>query len=115
MGAMVADIVEDSELQTGRRNEGIFFAGISFIKKLSQGGGVMIASVVLSVAGLSQGGGIAAAGPDSITTLGWGYALSLLTAWTLMIVAVSFYRISRESHEQNLAALAARVEEETAS
>ncbi len=115
MGAMVADIVEDSELQTGRRNEGIFFAGISFIKKLSQGGGVMIASVVLSVAGLSQGGGAAAAGANSVGALGWGYAVSLLTAWTLMIIAVSFYRISRESHEQNLAALAARVEEETTS
>jgi Na+/melibiose symporter-like transporter len=115
MGAMVADIVEDSELQTGRRNEGIFFAGISFIKKLSQGGGVMIASVVLSVAGLSQGGGAAAAGANSVGALGWGYAVSLLTAWPLMIIAVSFYRISRESHEQNLAALAARVEEETTS
>jgi hypothetical protein len=75
----------------------------------------MIASVVLSVAGLSQGGGAAAAGANSVGALGWGYAVSLLTAWTLMIIAVSFYRISRESHEQNLAALAARVEEETTS
>ena len=108
MGAMVADIVEDSELQTGRRSEGIFFAGISFIRKLSQGAGVVTASFVLAVAGLSQGVAAQAPTSESIRQLGIGYAASLLTAWTLMLLCVSFYRISRESHEANLAALAAR-------
>lgn len=108
LASMVADIVEDSELQTGRRSEGIFFAGISFIRKLSQGAGVITASMVLAVAGLSQGGGVGAATEGSIRDLGWGYAISLLTAWTLMIICISFYRISRESHTDNLAKLDAR-------
>lgn len=102
LGSMVADIVEDSELQTGRRSEGIFFAGISFIRKLSQGAGVITASMVLSVAGLSQGGGAAAATEDTVRTLGMGYAIALITAWTLMLICVSFYKISRESHAENL-------------
>jgi len=108
MGSMVADIVEDSQLQTGRRSEGIFFAGISFIRKLSQGAGVLTASAVLSVAGFAQGGGGAGASEESIRALGWGYAVSLLTAWTLMLLCVSFYRISRESHAENLRALGER-------
>jgi glycoside/pentoside/hexuronide:cation symporter, GPH family len=108
MGSMVADIVEDSEMKTGRRSEGIFFAGISFIRKLSQGAGVMTASMVLAVAGFAQGGGGAGATDESIRALGWGYAISLLTAWTLMLVAVSFYRISRESHAENLRSLGER-------
>ena len=108
MGSMVADIVEDSEIQTGRRSEGIFFAGISFIRKLSQGAGVLTATAVLSVAGFSAGGGGAGASEDSIRLLGWGYAISLLTAWTLMLICVSFYKISRQSHADNLATLAAR-------
>ena len=33
------------------------------------------------------------------------YALSLLTLWTIMMVCISFYRISREDHEANLEAL----------
>ncbi len=78
MGSMVADIVEDSQMQTGRRSEGIFFAGISFIRKLSQGAGVLTASAVLSVAGFAQGGGGAGASEESIRALGWGYAISLL-------------------------------------
>ncbi|MFN4025628.1 MAG: MFS transporter [Hyphomonas sp.] len=108
MASMVADIVEDSELQTGRRSEGIFFAGISFIRKLSQGVGVITASMVLAVSGLSRGGGIEATTEESVRALGWGYALSLLTAWTLMLICVSFYRISRESHADNLEKLKER-------
>ena len=108
LGSMVADIVEDSELQTGRRSEGIFFAGISFIRKLSQGAGVITASMVLAVAGLSQGGGVDAATPEEIRMLGWGYGISLLTAWTLMLICISFYRISRESHADNLEKLKLR-------
>ncbi len=108
MGSMVADIVEDSQMQTGRRSEGIFFAGISFIRKLSQGAGVLTASAVLSVAGFAQGGGGAGASEESIRTLGWGYAISLLCAWTLMLLCVSFYRISRESHAENLRTLGER-------
>lgn len=108
LASMVADIVEDSELQTGRRSEGIFFAGISFIRKLSQGAGVITASMVLAVAGLSRGGGAAAATEESVRALGFGYAISLITAWTLMLICVSFYRISRESHADNLEKLKER-------
>lgn len=108
MGSMVADIVEDSELQTGRRNEGIFFAGISFIRKLSQAGGVFVAAAVLSVAHITPGMRPGDVSEASLRALGWGYAASLFTIWMLMILSVSFYRISRESHAANLAALAAR-------
>ncbi|MEX1252220.1 MAG: MFS transporter [Hyphomonas sp.] len=108
MGSMVADIVEDSQMQTGRRSEGIFFAGISFIRKLSQGAGVLTASAVLAVAGFAQGGGGAGASEESIRALGFGYAVSLLCAWTLMLVCVSFYKISRESHAENLRLLGER-------
>ena len=115
MGSMVADIVEDSQMQTGRRSEGMFFAGISFIRKLSQGAGVLTASAVLAVAGFSEGGGGAGATPESIQALGWGYAISLLCAWTLMLLCVSFYRISRESHAENLRVLGEREAAEKAS
>ena len=108
MGSMVADIVEESELSTGRRSEGIFFAGISFIRKLAQGAGIMTAALVLSVAGLRPGMQPGEVSHDALSRLGWGYATSLLVVWMLMLLCVSFYRISRESHAANLAALAER-------
>ncbi len=108
LGSMVADIAEESELKTGRRSEGIFFAGISFIRKLSQGAGLMVAAVVLGVARIAPGMQPGDVPDASLRLLGWGYALTLLTMWMLMMLCVSFYRISRESHESNLTALAAR-------
>lgn len=103
--SMVADIVEQNELATGRRSEGIYFAGISFMRKLAQGMGVLTASGVLAVASITPGMRAAQASEESIRILGWGYALSLLTLWTIMMVCISFYRISREDHEANLEAL----------
>lgn len=106
--AMVADIVEENELATGRRSEGVYFAGISFMRKLAQGMGVLSASFILATASITPGMRPEAASPESISTLGLGYAVALLTLWTLMLVSVSFYRISRDDHEKNLQALAAK-------
>lgn len=106
--SMVTDIVEESELKTGRRSEGTFFAGITFIRKLSQGIGVLTASLILAAASIAPGTRVEDASADSVAALGWGYATTLLTVWMLMIFAISFYRISREDHARNLEELAAR-------
>ncbi|MEO0982447.1 MAG: MFS transporter [Pseudomonadota bacterium] len=108
MSAMVADIVEESELKTGRRSEGIFFAGIGFIRKLAQGVGILSASVILAAASIAPGARPADVAEDSVRTLGLGYAVTLLTVWMLMIACVGLYRISREDHEANLKALDAK-------
>ncbi len=106
--AMVTDIVEESELKTGRRSEGTFFAGITFIRKLSQGIGVMTASFILAFATIAPGIRPENASADSVARLGLGYAATLLTVWMLMLLAINFYRISREDHARNLAALAGK-------
>ncbi len=106
--SMVADIVEENELVTGRRSEGIYFAGISFMRKLAQGFGVLTASFILALASITPGMRASQASDEAVRTLGWGYALTLLGLWSVMIVCVSFYRISREDHENNLRALADR-------
>ena len=104
-GSMVADIVEDSELKTGRRSEGIFFAGISFVRKLSQASGVFVATMVLGIAQIQAGAGPAQVSEASTRLLGIGYAVGVFTAWMLMLICFSFYRISRETHESNLSKL----------
>lgn len=104
--SMVADIVEENELKTGRRSEGIYFAGISFMRKLAQGMGVLTASFILAIASITPGMRPAEVSEESMRMLGFGYAMMLLTLWMLMLLCVSFYRISREDHEKNLQALA---------
>jgi GPH family glycoside/pentoside/hexuronide:cation symporter len=49
MASMIADLVEHSELQTSRRSEGVFFAAITFTRKMVQGLGVVAAGIALMV------------------------------------------------------------------
>lgn len=52
--SMMADVVEDSELRTGRRSEGVFFAGSFFVQKCTSGIGIFLAGVILAVAGFPE-------------------------------------------------------------
>jgi GPH family glycoside/pentoside/hexuronide:cation symporter len=106
--AMLADLVEQSELKTGRRSEGVFFAANTFIRKAVQGLGVMAASFVLTLAQFPKGASPDQVPASSLWQLGAWYVPSILTLWLLMIAAVSSYRLSRADHESNLQQLAER-------
>ncbi len=103
--SMIADIVEQSELKTGRRSEGIFFAGISFMRKLARGSGLFLASIVLAAADLSRNIQPGELDQGTLTLLGSGYAFGLLALWGSAIAFLFRYQITREDHEANLAAL----------
>jgi len=103
--SMIADIVEESELKTGRRSEGIFFAGISFMRKLARGSGLFLASIILAAADLSRSVQPGELSAETLTMLGSGYAFGLLALWGTAIAFLFRYQISREDHEANLAAL----------
>ena len=102
---MIADIVEQAELKTGRRSEGIFFAGISFMRKLARGSGLFLASLVLAAAEISRNVQPGDLSPATLQMLGAGYAFGLLALWGSAIAFLFRYQITREDHEANLAAL----------
>ncbi|MBT4522086.1 MAG: MFS transporter [Halieaceae bacterium] len=107
MAAMIADVVEESELKTQRRSEGVFFAAVTFTRKLVQGFGVMSATVILSIAQFPKAVLPGDIPEDVLFKLGGLYAPSIFGVWMLMIACLSLYRIDRNAHERNLAALAA--------
>jgi Na+/melibiose symporter-like transporter len=106
--SMLADLVEQAEVRTGRRNEGIFFAANTFIRKAVQGLGVMAASFVLTLAQFPKGANPSQVPEASLWQLGATYVPAIWLVWALMIFAVSRYRLSRAGHEANLATLAER-------
>ena len=106
--AMMADLVEQSELKTGRRSEGTFVAVSTFIQKMVSGLGVIAASTILTYAGLKTGAKPADVPPEVLLRLGAIYAPTLLTFWMLMMAAIFFYRLERGEHEENLRKLAER-------
>ena len=53
--AMLADVVESSELETGRRSEGLFFAFTSLVQKAVSGVGVFAAGQIIVLINFPKG------------------------------------------------------------
>jgi len=109
VSAMVADVVEESELATGRRSEGVFFAARSFAHKSVSGFGLFLATILLGVVGFPEG----AASPSDvepavIRRLAGIYIAFIVLAYGLSIAFYARYRINRAGHEDNLRKLAER-------
>lgn len=106
--AMVADVVEESELSTGRRSEGVFFAGLSLVGKAVAGIGVMLSTVILSVIGFPQNAQPGAVDPQVLTRLAIVFVPVLSVLYLISAFFVTAFRISRTAHEANLRLLAER-------
>jgi glycoside/pentoside/hexuronide:cation symporter, GPH family len=106
--SMVADLVEQAELKTGRRSEGIFFATVTFIRKSVQGLGVIVAGFVLSAANFPAGANPSQVTPDALWRLGAYYVPTILALWLGMVAIMATYRLNRGEHEENLRRLAAK-------
>jgi len=106
--SMLSDLVDQSELKTGRRSEGLFFAAYTFIRKSTQGIGLMAASMMLYLADFPEAAETSQLTKESANTLVTMFIPSIVLVWTAMLVVISFYRLDREQHEENLRLLAAR-------
>ena len=101
-GSMMADVVDDSALKTGRRSEGLFFAFIGFITKLLSGAGTLIAGQLLFLAHFPDHADPATIDPAVVRHLALLYLPCIVGFYGIGIIALSRYRISREQHEENV-------------
>jgi Na+/melibiose symporter-like transporter len=109
VSAMVADVVEESELATGRRSEGVFFAARSFAHKSVSGFGLFLATLLLGVVGFPEGASSPSdVDPAVIRRLAGIYIAFIVLAYGLSIAFYARYRINRAGHEDNLRKLAER-------
>jgi len=100
--SMLTDVVEDNELRTKRRSEGLFFAASSFIAKAVSGAGAFIAGQMLALVDFPQKASPATLDPHVIRNLALLYLPVVIVMWTLGMFLMSRYRITRESHQENL-------------
>ena len=103
--SMIADLVELSEVKTGRRSEGVFFASMTFVKKCVQGFGIVMATTILTIANFPVSVAPGSVPDDALFRLGALYVPAVVTVWMLMILCISFYQIDRNKHNANLAIL----------
>ena len=106
--AMIADLVEQAELRTGRRSEGVFFAAVTFVRKTVLGLGLIAASLVLTQARFPTDARQGEVPADTLWRLGAYYVPTILVLWLGMIAVISTYRIDRAEHEENLRTLGRR-------
>jgi GPH family glycoside/pentoside/hexuronide:cation symporter len=102
VSAMMADVVEDSELKTGRRSEGIFFAARSFISKSLSGLGIVAGTFLLGLIQFPQNAQPGEVDAGIVMALGLGYAPIVALLYLTAIACLGAYSISREQHLANL-------------
>ncbi len=108
VAAMIADVVEDSEVNTGRRSEGLFFAANSFAQKAVNGLGVIVAGQLLAYVHFPTQAKLGEVPQQTLFDLASVYIPALWGFYLIAIVLLGFYRISRTSHRENLDKLALR-------
>lgn len=103
---MMADVVESSELRTGRRSEGLFFSASAFVAKVVSGVGIFISSAILAMIAFPQKAQPGAVASEVIERLGLAYVLVVALLYGGAILAISLYRITRADHDANVRKLA---------
>lgn len=107
--SMMADVVEHSEMTTGRRSEGVFFAGGFFVQKCTTGIGIFLSGFILSAVGFPEGAKPGTVAPGTIDRLTVVFALLYLA---LGFAAAFLYRrfpFGRAEHEARIEALGSGV------
>ena len=107
IAAMIADVVEDSEIKTGRRSEGIFFAANSFAQKAVNGLGVVVAGQILWYIQFPAQAKPGEVPQETLFDLAYIYVPVLLFFYLIALSVLSLYRINREGHTENLRRLSA--------
>jgi Na+/melibiose symporter-like transporter len=103
VGTMMADIADEHELQTRRRQEGIFFGAISLTSKTSAALGSLIGGIVLDLISWPTGAAVRSAADvpwDTLVSLGliWGPMSALLAVPGLW--CINRYDLDRERHRE---------------
>lgn len=102
LASMLADVVEDNEVGTGRRSEGTFFAVNAFVQKSVSGIGIFSSTLLLGLIGFPRGAQPGAVEASVVRNLGLVYVPTLALLYTITLGFLSMYRISRATHQANL-------------
>lgn len=108
MDSMMADVVEDSEVQTSRRSEGLFYSARGFGAKAISALGIIFAGLIVSAVGMEEF--------RSELDMTYEHRVNLVTFFIplycglnlLALLVLGMYKIHREGHRQNLEKIAAR-------
>jgi Na+/melibiose symporter-like transporter len=106
--SMVADVIEDAEVKTGRRSEGLLMSADNLFKKLVSGVGVFISGSVLALIHFPENAQRGKVDPEIIQSMGLIYLPVIGTLFGLGILSLCAFNIDKTRHEENLRTLRER-------
>lgn len=112
--SMLADVVEDDAVHSGRHNAGIYFAANSFAVQCAAGLGILAAGIVLETSRFPVG-----LKPEMVTrtmtdSLIVHYVPMVMALWGIGCLILWFYPITEATHLDNVERLRAREAEASA-
>lgn len=103
--SMIADVVEESQLATGRRSEGLLLSADNVLQKVAGSVASIIPGFLLLWVGMPEKARPEALDPAIMTNLALLYLPATALFALMAIGAIMFYRLDRAGHEANLAKL----------
>jgi Na+/melibiose symporter-like transporter len=108
ISSMIADTVDENELVTGKRQEGMFASAIAFTAKATSGVGGFLAGVALDLIAFPTQAEPGTVPPDKVDALGLAVGPVMMLLYLLSLVFLSRYRLTRARHGEVLHELARR-------
>ena len=99
---MVADLVEDSQVKTGRRSEGLILSADLLPQKVLAAFAVIIPGLLLSWIGFPKDAKPGQVAPEIVRSLGLDYMLIVLVFTMASVVTWTRFRIDADQHARNL-------------
>jgi GPH family glycoside/pentoside/hexuronide:cation symporter len=105
MAAMMMDIVEQVQLKTGRRSEGLLLSADALVRKITSGVGVLGSGLILAWASFPKGAERHEVPQEVLHTMAFSFIPLKITLLGACAVCLLFYTLTRRKHEENLNAL----------
>ncbi|MGH0037673.1 MAG: MFS transporter [Myxococcota bacterium] len=105
LSSMIFDTVDEHELRTGQRMEGVFTAAIAFTGKAVSGFGNLLGGVALDLIAFPKGAEMGEVPPEIVMRLGLAVGPGLMLFYIAAVWFISRYPMTRERHAEILEAL----------
>ena len=103
--SMTADVTEQLQLETGRRNEGVISSTMTFAAKCAESLGTLIAGFLLALIAWPTATAVGEVSADTIFNLGLIYGPLVMAIFLSACYVLRGYNISRADHSASLARL----------
>jgi len=104
--SMMSDVVEASEEVTGRREEGLFFAGALFMQKTASGLGIFIVGLLLAAAEFPEKAIVGGVPADVLDRLTLYFVIATMTLTAIAALAILRFPFGEAEHRARVAKLA---------